>query len=260
MQETKSGLQTPKRIVTSATLPSIRFRGHSLIALVLVPETPFDEWLSHLDGLSRRAPGFFHGRPVILDTSNLGGDKPGLLALLSDLSGRGIRVMGLEAADAALLGPDVPPLLSGGHAAGQLSIAAEKLAEERAPRPEASEPLEPPEIPDVPKPASLLIDRPVRSGQSICFPEGDVTVLGSVSSGAEVIAGGSIHVYGALRGRAVAGSAGDSKARIYCRKLEAELLMIDGAFRTDDDLGADLRGRPVQAWLADGSISLATLD
>jgi len=58
--------------------------------------------------------------------------------------------------------------------------------------------------------ASLLIDRPVRSGQSIIFPEGDVSVLGSVGSGAEIVAGGSIHIYGTLRGRAMAGHMGNS--------------------------------------------------
>ena len=69
----------------------------------------------------------------------------------------------------------------------------------------------------------MVIDKPVRSGQSIYFPDGDITVLGSVSSGAEVIAGGSIHVYGALRGRAVAGATGDGNARIVCRRYHAEL-------------------------------------
>ena len=75
---------------------------------------------------------------------------------------------------------------------------------------------------------SLVIETPVRSGQSIFYPEGDVTVLGSVASGAEIVAGGSVHIYGALRGRALAGSTGNPKARIYCQKLDAELLAGDG--------------------------------
>ena len=83
---------------------------------------------------------------------------------------------------------------------------------------------------------SLLIDHPVRSGQSIVFEKGDVTVVGSVASGAEVIAGGSIHVYGALRGRAIAGLTGNNRARIFCRRLEAELLAIDGVYQTADDM------------------------
>jgi septum site-determining protein MinC len=105
---------------------------------------------------------------------------------------------------------------------------------------------------------SLLLESPVRSGQSIFFPNGDVTVLGSVASGAEIVAGGSIHIYGALRGRAMAGASGGNRhARIFCSKIEAELLAIDGFYRTIDDLDASLSGRPVQAWL-DGETLMVT--
>ena len=96
---------------------------------------------------------------------------------------------------------------------------------------------------------SIVIREPVRSGQSIIFPEGDVTVIGSVASGAEVIAGGSVHIYGTLRGRALAGSVGNAHARIFCRKLEAELLAIDGIYTTADELSSDLYGQSVQLWL-----------
>ena len=233
--------------MTTPARPSIRFRGHSFIALVIVPEEPVAEWLGHLEALASRSPGFFVGRPVILDVSQLPRDKEALVSLVTELSGRGIRVMGLEGADEAVLGPDLPPPLSGGNPTGQLDIPTEKIKTAG-------------EADGGHRPASLLVENSVRSGQSICFPEGDVTVVGSVSSGAEVIAGGSIHIYGTLRGRAVAGSAGDRKARIYCRKLEAELLMIDGSFRTDDEVQPDLRGRPIQAWLQNGAISIATLD
>jgi septum site-determining protein MinC len=104
---------------------------------------------------------------------------------------------------------------------------------------------------------SLVLQDPVRSGQSIVFKEGDVTVLGSVGSGAEIVAGGSIHIYGTLRGRAMAGVAGNSEARIFCNKIEAELLAIDGYYRTAEDINASLRNRPVQAWL-DGSTMMIT--
>ncbi len=106
---------------------------------------------------------------------------------------------------------------------------------------------------------SLVINEPVRSGQSIMFPEGDVTVIGSVASGAEIIAGGSIHVYGALRGRAMAGSLGNVSARIFCRKLEAELLAIDGVYKVAEDIDDKLRGQPVQLWLEDDTIKAAKL-
>ena len=107
---------------------------------------------------------------------------------------------------------------------------------------------------------SLLLDQPVRSGQSIVFEKGDVTIVGSVASGAEVIAGGSIHVYGALRGRAIAGLTGNHHARIFCRRMEAELLAIDGVYQTADDMDAALRGKPVQAWLSGEAMMLAALD
>ena len=91
----------------------------------------------------------------------------------------------------------------------------------------------------------------MRSGQSIVFPDGDITVLGSVASGAEVIAGGSIHIYGALRGRAFAGLAGNRGARIFCNQVEAELLAIDGHYRIADEIEPSLRSQPIQAWLQD---------
>ena len=111
-----------------------------------------------------------------------------------------------------------------------------------------------------PKPpqSSLLLDSPVRSGQSIVFPDGDITVLGSVSSGAEIVAGGSIHVYGTLRGRAMAGVNGNPSARIYCQKVEAELLAIDGYYQTAEELDEKLRSRAVQARL-DGQTMTITL-
>jgi septum site-determining protein MinC len=110
------------------------------------------------------------------------------------------------------------------------------------------------------EPTSLLIESPIRSGQSIIFPYGDVTVLGAVSSGAEVVAGGSIHVYGALRGRAMAGSMGNGRARIFCSKNEAELISIDGYYRTAEEMDASLRNRAAQCWLQDSVLSIAALD
>jgi septum site-determining protein MinC len=107
---------------------------------------------------------------------------------------------------------------------------------------------------------SLMLESPVRSGQSVFFPHGDVTVLGSIASGAEVMAGGSIHVYGALRGRAMAGSMGNGRARIFCSKNEAELISIDGYYRTAEEMDASLRNRPAQCWLQDSVLSIAALD
>ena len=111
-----------------------------------------------------------------------------------------------------------------------------------------------------PQPASLLIEDPVRSGQSVVFMEGDITVLGSVGSGAEIIAGGSIHVYGALRGRALAGATGNVRARIFCHSVEAELLAIDSYYRTADDIEDSLRRCSVQAWLEGGTLKISAMN
>jgi septum site-determining protein MinC len=106
----------------------------------------------------------------------------------------------------------------------------------------------------------LLIDRPVRSGQSIVFDQGDITIVGAVSSGAEVIAGGSIHVYGALRGRAIAGLTTGAAARIFCQKFEAEMVGVDDRYRTAEHWGPDLHGRAVQVRRDRDALRFSALD
>ena len=91
--------------------------------------------------------------------------------------------------------------------------------------------------------------KPVRSGQQVYARGRDLTVAAAVGSGAEVIADGSIHVYGRLSGRALAGAQGDTAARIYCQDFQAELVSIAGHYRVLEDVPANLRGQPVQAWL-----------
>jgi septum site-determining protein MinC len=233
------------------TNSSIRLRGRSFMALMLAPEPPTDRWLDDLDGLMARSPGFFSGRAIVLDVSALPQFKADLSRLLAELNGRGIRIMGIEGADPSLLGLGLPPSMSGGRPAGEIELPA------ASPKPEAAKAEA---VPPASKPASLLLDSPVRSGQLIVFPDGDVTVVGSVASGAEIIAGGSIHIYGTLRGRAFAGASGDPGARIFCRSLEAELLAINGLYRVADRLEQGLRGRPVQAWLEGKAIAMAPLE
>jgi septum site-determining protein MinC len=258
--------------MTAATKPrqSLRFRGRSFLALVLAPEEPLDRWLSELDDWSRRSPGFFAGRPVVLDVSALKLDKAGLADLISGLQGRDIRLMGVEGTKGSWLGPGMPPLISGGRqvetaGAAEAAEAADAVQAVEADNADGADgaPAEtPPPAIKVPHqgPNALVIDSPVRSGQSVVFPQGDVTIIGHVASGAEVIAGGSIHVYGALRGRAIAGSNGNPRARIFCRKLEAEFVAIDGLYRTADETESDVRGRAAQIWLDGDAIIIAALN
>jgi septum site-determining protein MinC len=213
----------------------MRFRGRSYMAFALTPEPPIIDWLSELDGWIRSSAGFFVGRPVVLDLAAVTLTTPAIAHLIDELASRSIRIMGIEGIDAEKLGTGLPPLLKGGRA------ATVEAVESTATKPAAA--------PARKEPGSLLLETPVRSGQSVFFPDGDVTVLGSVGSGAEIIAGGSIHIYGTLRGRAMAGMSGNRQARIFCSRIEAELLAIDGFYRTAEDLDATLHGRVVQAWL-----------
>ena len=100
---------------------------------------------------------------------------------------------------------------------------------------------------------------PIRSGQQIYAEQRDLTVLGTVGAGAEVIADGSIHIYGALRGRALAGARDNDKARIFCREFHAELVAIAGHYKVMEDLPAELRGKAVQVWLDNEQIHIAAL-
>lgn len=94
------------------------------------------------------------------------------------------------------------------------------------------------------KQTSLTIDRPVRSGQQIYATGGDLTILAATSAGSEIMADGSIHVYGALRGRVLAGVSGNQSARIYCSSLQAELIVIAGRYQLLDESDTTLIGKP----------------
>ena len=101
---------------------------------------------------------------------------------------------------------------------------------------------------------------PVRSGQQVYADNRDLTVLSSVGAGAEVIADGSVHIYGPLRGRALAGAQGNAKARIFCREFNAELVAIAGHYKVLEDIPQELRGKAVQIWLEGEDLKIAKLD
>ena len=207
------------------------------MAFVLSPDAPLREWLGELDAQIERSATFFAGRPIVVDLSSIPQSDPDLATLFDELRDRGIRVIGAEGADG--LTPAVQAVggpLIGGRPLGLYEV-----------------PDDPPDAPPPPEPTSMTLDEPVRSGQTILFPQGDLTVNGSVASGAEIMAGGSIHVYGVLRGRAIAGVTGNQHARIFCRKLEAELISIDGLYMTAEDMET-FRGRSIQARLEGSSI------
>jgi septum site-determining protein MinC len=106
---------------------------------------------------------------------------------------------------------------------------------------------------------SLLLSQPLRAGQIVYAENRDAIALAAVNTGAELIADGNVHCYGSLRGRALAGARGNDQARIYCQKLEAELVSIAGVYVSADELPADKRGKAVQISLRDGSLVITEL-
>ncbi|WGR94946.1 septum site-determining protein MinC [Bradyrhizobium sp. ISRA443] len=219
----------------------VRMRGRSYVAFVFTPVVPIVSWLEEIDQTLARSPGFFTGKPVVLDLASVDLSAAAIAHLVGSLDQRNIRVLGIEGVDEAKLGANLPPLLTGGRACAITHVDPPPQAKTKAKSP------------------SLLLESPVRSGQSV-FAEGDVTVLGSVGSGAEIVAGGSIHVYGTLRGRAMAGINGNSSARIFCQRIEAELLAIDGYYQTAEQISDSLRNRPAQAWLEGEMLRITALN
>ena len=233
---------------------SIRFRGRNFLALVVAPDPPLETWLVDLDDWLSRAPAFFKGRPVVLDLSAMAMDRSSIPVLVTELGRRGIKVMGVDGADVEWLGIGVPPDLVGGRGdpAPDFQVTATPDEVGKPERPAVA-------APDG-APTSLVVDETLRSGRSVFFPTGDVTIVGAVQSGAEVIAGGSITVHGALRGRAIAGVAGQPNARIFCRRFEAELVAIDGIYRASETTDPALWAKPVQVRLRDETLAVEIME
>ena len=237
---------------------------------MLRPDLPVAPWLAELDEWLEGSPGFFTGKPLILDLAGVAIERADIVGLMTELSIRNIRILGIEGADPAVLDPSLPPLLTGGRTAGSVeavdTITRRTNARAESAKAEPAAAAAAPSTPPAPAAApasqmpSLMIETPVRSGQTIMNPDGDVVILGSVASGAEVIAAGSIHVYGALRGRALAGAYGNENARIFCRRFEAELIAVGGYYKVTEETEPRLRHKPVQAWLVGNELTMASLD
>ncbi len=218
---------------------SLTYRPRFYMAFVFTPQPPILDWLTDLDVTLERSSGFFAHRPVVLDLSAVQLSPSAIMHLVSRLEERKLRILGIEGVNPVEAQAGLPPILRRGR----------------------DEPPEPTNCaPQKENRTSLLINDPVRSGQCVVFTEGDVTVIGSVGSGAEIVAGGSIHIYGTLRGRAMAGANGNTQARIFCQRVEAELLAIDSYFKTADEIEENLRHGPAQAWLEGATLRISAMN
>ena len=240
------------QVATSARSP-IRFAGRSMMVFTLQPVLPIDEWLADLDATIAQSPEFFTSRPVVLNVALLKLGQIEVTSLVDALKVRNIRLVAVEGTNPAWLDRTLAPL-DGSKVANVVDFPANPA--EGSGRPDTGRD-------DDPRPAlgkdaptltttrngTVLIESRVPSGDSIVNRDGDVIVTGAVSSGAEIVAAGSIHVYGALRGRAFAGSEGDRQARIFCRRFEAELVAIDGFYCTSEMVEPGLVGKAIQTRL-----------
>ncbi|HVB16693.1 MAG TPA: septum site-determining protein MinC [Stellaceae bacterium] len=198
-----------------------------------------------------RSPRFFRNAPVVLDLKGADGfaaaaDFTEARQLLHEFTLALVGVQNaepaqLEAAAEAGLASFAPTAAQPSRRAAPAAVAAAAAPAAAAPPPRAS---------------TRLVTTPVRSGTQIYARGADLVVTAAVSAGAELVADGNIHVYGPLRGRALAGASGDASARIFCSRLEAELVSIAGRYLVSEQLPPEQHGSPVQIALVDDRLTI----
>lgn len=208
-----------------------------------------------------RAPKLFGRAAVILDFGGLSRvpDRASAQALLDGLRDAGVLPVALAYGTTEVEQLSVQlglPLLAKFRAQYERADAAPPAP---APAPARRAPEPAPAPAPAAQPGRMQLGA-VRSGQQLYAENCDLTVLSTVGAGAEVIADGSIHIYGTLRGRALAGAQGNTGARIFCRDFHAELVAIAGRYKVLDDIPDNLRGKAVQVWLEQDQIMIAALD
>jgi septum site-determining protein MinC len=226
----------------SFTLPVIRLLAGSTEAVA-----------EQLGAKVEQAPEFFRNTPVVIDLTALppGAAEVEFPVLVGLLRGYGMIPFGVrggtqsqnaaaEAMELAILSETFARV---GKTSGAATEPQAKARAETAPAATRGEPQK------RPSQGFTLVTRPVRSGQRIYAAGGDLSVVAAVSSGAELMADGNIHVYGPLRGRALAGMKGNAEARIFCQDLQAELVSVAGHYRISESIPPELRGQPVQIYL-----------
>ena len=216
----------------------------------------------------QRAPKLFARAAVVVDFGGLSRcpDAAEARALVDALRGAGVLPVALAYGTSAIeaLAQDIGlPLLAKFRASYERDGEAEAAPRRADPAPAAAAapaPAATPAAPPVRGEPGLMHVHPVRSGQQVYAQDRDLTVCATVGAGAEVIADGSIHVYGALRGRALAGAGGMTGARIFCREFHAELVAVAGHYKVLEEIPRTLLGKPVQIWLEHDKLRIEQLD
>ncbi len=225
----------------------LEFRGRMLMMTVLHLKTlALDALHAQLDKSLQESPDWLRDVPIVLDLPAEGEVSVVELALvLEALRDRDMNLVAV-ATGTAMPEQEIRALGLGVVTLGdqRTNASRQEKSAARAETPPSTEPAGTPQQTRE-RIETMVIDQPVRSGQQI-YSRGDLIVLAPVGTGAELLADGHIHVYGNLRGRALAGVRGDSSARIFCQQLNAELVSIAGHYRVAEDLPESWRNQPVQ--------------
>lgn len=234
---------------------AIEFKGRMLMMTVLQLKN-LDANVLHQQVSQRLedAAQWLQEAPVVIDVSpDLDSDPVALMAAVDTLRSLGVNLVALarseniDADTASMLGLGTLSL-AGGRDVPRRTEPAPAKSDDTAtssPAPQHAE--------------TMVIDQPVRSGQQV-YSRGDLIVLAPVSTGAEIMADGNIHVYSNLRGRALAGVRGDTSARIFCQQLNAELVSIAGHYRVAEDLPESYRNRPVHLYMQGEAMHFTALN
>jgi septum site-determining protein MinC len=253
-----------------ADLPSVAFQlKGSLFTLTVLHlmDTNLAAFSGQLEGLTQQAPKFFKHAPIVIDLQRLASnDTPiDFGGIVSELRRQtmipvGIRSGGPEQQAAALeAGLAILPETKTESVKIQKTNTDTTTTHTAATGTGTAVPARTSRIAPLAKQSSKIITQPVRSGQQIYAQGGDLIVLAPVSSGAELLADGNIHVYAPLRGRALAGVTGDQNARIFCHSLEAELVSIAGHYWVKEDLKSSAERQSVHIYLEDEHLQLTAL-
>jgi septum site-determining protein MinC len=227
---------------------AFELRGRVMSLSVLrILTSDLEAFCRQLDLTTASAPELFQGFPVLLDFERLSDDAQCAFDLARFhrlLRERGLVPVGICGAGDVLTG------IASGAGIGVVSASATREPSRRERGGGDATPA---------AAASVLVDRPVRSGQQVYAEGADLIVLATVSPGAEIIADGNVHVYGTLRGKALAGARGNTQARIFCQRLDAELIAIAEHYRLSDSIPESPYEGPVQVCLDGDSLVIATL-
>lgn len=193
-----------------------------------------------------QAPAFLKNAPVVLNVATLSGDV-NWKQMQQAVNATGLRIVGVSGCKDDALKRMI--------ARAGLPILAEGKEQKKSVEPA-------PVTPAVENPVAKtrVINTPVRSGQQIYARNADLIVTNSVSAGAELVADGNIHVYGMMRGRALAGASGDRDCQIFCTSLSAELVSIAGEYWIMDQIPAEFFSKAARLSLKDGALTIQTLN